>query len=316
MIRARCFIPWLFALTACASTVDGTAWHLDGGRDVAPGLNPDGDDPFRSDAPTVLVDGSTDRPVKIPPDAAVFDPRTAWIWLGTTSQEDVPATLVQAEFRVVPRPDETRCTYLSASNWDIITCRDGSAPRDPHPTPFPNPGVITIDGGARPLTLRPGPQGQYPSFYEQSVLLGGPRTLTLRAPGTAAVPPIALSVDVPPSLSLTEPLLVDGTTTLARDADFMVAWQSNPARSVYVSLTAQGTLDGQRVSLRVLAEFVGSVGRGVIPRRAIAEFSRLTAVSDFRLAVVPQNVVNRRLGAWPLQVVAQGVSVTAAVRLQ
>jgi hypothetical protein len=316
-MRSLRFFPVLLALAACSSTVDGTGLTDGGRRDVPPGLNPDGDDPFRpTDAGVIVVDGSTDRPTWEPPDAAVFDPRAAYLWLGTYPQQMVPGTLIQAEFRLVPRPEETRCTYVSASSWDIITCRDGESPRDPHPTPFPQAGVISVGGGARALSLRPGPQGQYTTFYEQSTLLGGPRVLTLSAPGTAAVPAFTLSVDVPARLDLLAPAVVGGRVTVARDADLVVTWRPNPARSVYLSITAQGTLDGTRASIRVVAEFIGSAGRGVIPRRAMSALSTLTAVTEVDLTAAPQNLITRRVGAWPVQVTTQGEGVEATVTLQ
>jgi len=315
--RALRFLLPLAALAACSSTVDGTASGDGGRRDAPPGVNPDGDDPFRpTDAGVILVDGSTDVPVWVPPDAAVFDQRAAYLWIGSYTQRMTPGTLVQAEFRLVPRPEETRCTYVSASNWDVITCRDGDTPRDPHPTPFPNPGAVTVTGGARPLSVRPGTQGQYTSFYEQTTLLAGPRTLTINAPGSATVPAIMMSVDVPAPLALTEPAVVAGRASIAPNADLAVAWRPNPARSVYVSVTAQGTLEGERVSVRVIAEFNGAAGRGVIPRRAVAELARLTAVSEVELVAAPQNLVTRRVGNWPLQVTTQGEGVSAAVTLQ
>jgi hypothetical protein len=308
----------LFALSAaCSNTVDGTSWRLDGGRDAPPGVNPDGDDPFRpTDAGVIVVDGSTDRPMWESPDAAVFDQRAAYLWVGSYQQNQTPGTLAQAEFRLIPRPEETRCTYLSASNWDIITCRDGETPRDPHPTPFPNPGSITFSGGVRDISLRPGPGGQYTSFYEQDTLVSGPRVLTLRAAGSATVPAFTQSVDIPAALELTAPAVVGLATTVARDADLTVTWRPNPARSVYVSITAQGTLDGTRASIRVVAEFIGGLGRGVIPRRAIAALSTLTAVTEVDLVAAPQNLVTRRVGAWPLQITSQGQGVEASVTLR
>jgi hypothetical protein len=317
MRALRSFFVLLALTAACSATVDGTGLRDGGRRDAPPGVNPDGDDPFRpTDAGVILVDGSTDRPMWEPPDAAVFDPRAAYLWVGSYAQQQVPGTLAQAEFRLVPRPEETRCTYVSASSWDVITCRDGDSPRDPHPTPFPNPGTLTFSGGARDITLRPGPQGAYPSFYEQSTLLNGPRVVTLRAAGSATVPAFALSVDIPAALELTAPVIVGTSTTIARDADLVVTWRPNPARSVYVSVTAQGTLEGTRASIRVIAEFIGAQGRGVIPRRAMAALSTLTAVTEVDLVAAPQNLLSTRAGTWPIQVTSQGLGVEASVTLR
>ena len=73
------------ASLGCASTVDGT-WGSarDAGRDVPPGVNHTGVDPFRPvDAGPILVDGSTDTGTWQLPDASVFDQRYAYLYVGS-----------------------------------------------------------------------------------------------------------------------------------------------------------------------------------------------------------------------------------------
>ena len=307
----------LMFATACANTVDGSRWAGDAGRrDVPPGLNPDGDDPFRpTDAGVIQVDGSVDRPTWELPDGAVFDQRYAYLWVGAYLQEGVETGLAQAEFRYIPRPEETRCTYVSASNWDIVTCTDGEAPNDPHPRPFPHAGNLTITGGTVPVTLRPGTSGQYTSFFEMEPVFHGPRTVTLSAPGTSTVPRLSLTARVPDAIALTTPA-AGAPVALARNQDLRVAWRPIEARSVYVSVTAQGTLDGRRVSVRVISEFTGGAPDGVIPRRALQPLFALTAVSEVSLFAAPQNLTTTMVGSWPVQVTTQGLGIEMPVTLQ
>lgn len=307
---------WMFA-AGCAGTVDGSRQAGDAGRrDVPPGLNPDGDDPFRpTDAGVIQVDGSVDRPTWELPDGAVFDQRYGYLWVGAYLQEGAETGLAQAEFRYVPRPEETRCTYVSASNWDIITCTDGESPNDPHPRPFPQAGNISVTGGTIPALLRPATNGLYNAFFEMAPVFHGPRTVTLSAPGTSTVPRFTLTARIPDSIALTTP--APGTpTVLPRDQDFRVAWRPIEARSVYASLTAQGTLDGRRVSVRVIAEFTGAANGGVIPRRALQPFFALTAVTEVSFFAAPQNLTTTMVGTWPVQVTAQGLGVEVPVTLQ
>lgn len=313
MTRPLRFIPLVCVLAACSTTVDGSGWRLDGGRDVPPGLNPDGDDPFRpTDAGVIRVDGSVDRPAFDPPDAAVVDQRSASIVVGNYAT----GSITQADFRLFPRPEETRCTYVSASSWDIVTCRDGESPRDPHPLPFPNAGTITVGGGLQRVSIFPTTRGQYGTNFDGQVNFPGPRTITVSAPGSRTVPAFALTAEVPAALTLLAPAQAGGRMVVARDAELAVAWQPTAARSVSVSLSAQGTLEGERVALRIFAEFNGATGRGVIPRRVIGELSRLTAVTELTLSAAAQNVVTRRVGSWPVQIVTQGQGVNASVTLQ
>ncbi len=304
---------------ACASTVDGTLGRGDAGRrDVAPGLNPDGDDPFRPvDAGFIAVDGSTDRGAWEQPDGAVFDQRYAYLWVGEYAFNGQNGALAQAEFRLVPRPEDPRCSYLSAANWDVITCSDGAAPPDPHPRPFPNAGTIAISGGTEPVSLRADSGGQYPTWFEPEGIFRGPRTLTLSAPGTASVPPLRLGVEIPAPLTLTSPVITPGARlSILTSADIVVAWQPTSARSVYVSLSATGTLEGARSTVRVVAEFPGATGRGVLPQRALRGLGVLTAVTTAQFSVTPQNLTTTRVGPWPVQVTASGLETEVEVELR
>ncbi len=317
-------IAWALgaALSAgCASTVDGTRGLADdaGRADVPPGVNPNGTDPFRPvDAGPIVVDGGADAGTWQLPDASVFDQRYAYLYVGSYLNEGNEGAYASAEFRLVPRPDDGRCTYLSAGSWDAISCdEEAEAPRDTHPTPFPHAGAITVRGGTEPVSLNPNRNGQYMYFYEPRPVFHGPAHMELRAMGSASVPAFSLMIDVPAPIALTAPRLTPGVTLpVARDEDFTVSWRPSDARSVYVSLAATGRVSGHLHSVRVIAEFPGAAGAGVIPRRALRAFSTLTTIEGVNFSVSPQNLSTQRIGAWPVQVTTSGlgVSVDASLR--
>jgi hypothetical protein len=210
-------IAWVvLAVTAagCASTVDGTVGSAaDGGRrDVPPGVNPTGVDPFRPvDAGPIVVDGSTDTGTWQLPDASVFDQRYAYLYVGSYLNAGEEGAYASAEFRLYPRPDDTRCEYVSAGNWDVISCdEEAEAPRDTHPTPFPQAGAITVRGGTEPVSLNPNRNGQYTYFYEPRPVFHGPARIEVRAAGSASVPALSLMLDMPSPLTLTSPAITRG----------------------------------------------------------------------------------------------------------
>ncbi len=309
------------ALAGCASTVDGTVGiAVDAGRrDVPPGVNPSGVDPFRPvDAGPIIVDGSTDTGTWQLPDASVFDQRYAYLYVGSYLNEGLEGAYASAEFRLYPRPDDSRCTYVSAGNWDMLSCdEEADAPRDTHPQPFPQAGPITVVGGTEPVSLNPNGNGQYTYFYEPRPVFHGPAQITLRARGSTSVPAFTLSLSVPAPLALTAPAITPGIpVTILTDQDLTVSWRATEARSIYVNISAVGRLGGRRRSVRVLAEFPGAAGQGVIPRRALRGFTTLTAFESQNFSASPQNLSTQRIGAWPVQVTTAGlgVSVDATIR--
>lgn len=309
------------ALAGCASTVDGTAGvAVDGGRrDVPPGVNPSGVDPFRPvDGGPIVVDGSTDTGTWQLPDASVFDQRYAYLYVGSYINAGLEGAYASAEFRLYPRPDDPRCTYVSAGNWDMLSCdEEAEAPRDTHPQPFPHAGAITVVGGTEPVSLNPNRNGQYAYFYERRPVVHGPARITLRAMGSTSVPAFSLSLDVPAPLELTAPTITPGVpVSVLTDRDLTISWRATAARSLYVNISAVGRLDGHRRSVRVLAEFPGAAGQGVIPRRALRAFTTLTEIESQNFSASPQNLSTQRMGAWPVQITTAGlgVSVDATIR--
>lgn len=305
----------------CASTVDGTRGVAEdsGRRDVPPGVNPTGVDPFRPiDGGPIVVDGSTDTGTWQLPDASVFDQRYAYLYVGSYLNAGVEGAYASAEFRLFPRPDDTRCEYVSASNWDVLSCdEEAEAPRDTHPQPFPHGGAITVRGGTEPVSLNPNRNGQYTYFYEPRPVFHGPARVEIRAMGAASVPPFTLMAEVPAPLTLTAPMITRGVPVpLATNEDLTVAWLPIEARSVYVNISAMGRVSGRRRSVRVLAEFTGAAGRGVIPARALRALATLTELESQNFSASPQNLSTQRIGAWPVQITTSGlgVSVDAAIR--
>ncbi len=304
------------AFAGCASTIDGTRADA-APADVPPGVNPDGGDPFRPvDAGPIVVDGSTDTGVVPLPDASVFDERYGYLYVGAYLRNNVEEAYASAEFRLIPRPEDPACRYVSASNWDVITCDDErDPPADPHPRPFPNPGTIALRGPSTMLAqLTPLTSGDYRYFYDAQPVFRGPVRLRAIARGTATVPAFDLGFDIPGPITVTAPSLGDDTpVTVSTSRDLTLAWRPTSARSVYVQLSARGLLDGVARSVRVLAEFPGVVNTGTLPRRTLTSLARLVNATDATLTVVPQNLTTERVGAWPVQITAVGRGVSSPV---
>ena len=207
---------------------------------------------------------------------------------------------------------------MSAANWDVISCdEDGEAPRDTHPQPFPQAGPITIRGGTENVSLNPNRNGQYDYFYEQRPVFHGPTRVELRAVGTAGVPAFTLSLDVPAPLVLRAPVITRGVPLAVSAADDLtVAWAPSDARSIYVSLTATGVRSGQQHSVRVIAEFPGAAGMGVIPRRALREIVSLSNIMSVNFSAAPQNLTTQRVGPWPVQITTSGLGVSTEATLR
>jgi hypothetical protein len=303
----------------CANLSGGAVEERDGGRpDVLPGLNADGADPFRPVDASLFVDGGVDTGLwQLPDTGTVFDQRYAFLWVGAYMTMDVEGAYASAEFRLVPRLEDPRCTYLSAGSWDEIRCHEvGAPPTDPHPLPFPNAGQVSIEGGTQGVGLLPMPNGSYAYFYEQSPVFRGPREVRIRARGTSMVPPFTLTATIPAPIVVTEPRFESGALwEVPRERDVTVAWRTLDARSVYASLTATGTLDGVRGSVRVIAEFPGAAGRGVIPARALRGLFEVGAAT-VTVTITPQNLSTQRVGPWPVQLTASGRAVNVIATLR
>lgn len=308
-------------LSACAGTVDGSrARGVDGGAgptDVAPGLNPDGFDPFRPvDSGVIRVDGSVgDTGTWQLPDGSVFDQRYATIYVGTLFNGTTPSSYASAEFRLVPRTDDPRCMVTGAGSWDLQQCDlMGAGPMDPHPLPFPTPGRITISGGTQAVYLSANANGQYSPYFEENTVFPGPRTVRVQAPGMGLVPPVDFTLQIPPTVV---PLNLPGDrVTLSRDQDLVVRWTPIASRSVWLTLTLPtGTTGGTRW-VRINNECPGDSGECVVPRRALRNLQPTADGRTGILTVLPYNATSAHLGQWPvlLTAVGQGRAYEAVVR--
>ncbi len=306
----------------CASTVDGTAAAgFDAGvRDVPPGVNPDGFDPFRPveagvDGGVILVDGATDAGTWQIPDGALFDQRYGSLWVGTYFEGSGVYTYVSAEFRYLPRPDDPRCRGVGAGGWLLQDCDlDATAVNDPHPTPFPNPGPLRVEGGRSVPTLRPNPDGRYGAYFENGVSFPEARTLRVVAPGTGSVPPLNLPVVMPAPVAVLEPQ--PGTTLrIDRNTPLRVRWVPSDARAVWVSLIVPAPANDNNRWYRMIFECYGDRGECTVPRQALGTLPPTRRGEQASLVVQPYNVTTVRVGAWPLNVSAVGVGQRFAVTL-
>ena len=320
-MRSSCFALVLsVGVASCASTIDGTAARgADGGpwRDVPPGLNPDGLDPFRPvEAGVITPDASAvDAGELVFADATVFDQRAGSLYIGSNSSGSAESSYVSATFRYVPYPDDPRCTDRSAGSWGVYVCEGiGPEPVDPHPRPFPNAGEIRVGGGLSDVVLRPEVTGQYTPFYRAGTEFPAPRTVRVRAAGTRDVPALDLSFVVPPTVVVTTPtdaapLVVD------RSRDLVVEWVPSAAREVWVVLTLLQVTDGVTRTYRAAVQAYGDVGRAVLPTRALAALPADPTMAA-GLTVFPYNVSTTRVGVWPIAATVVGEGRRYAVVLR
>lgn len=303
--------------TACASTVDGSRGAgLDASapRDVPPGRNADGFDPFRPADVALPTDAAGDANPWDLRDAAVFDQRLGNFTVGLFANEASATSFFSAQFRLFPRPDDPRCMQTAAGVWSIQRCRqDQAAVRDPHPTPFPHGGELRVTGGSRDVVVRPNTTGAYPSQSSSDPIFRDGATLSLRASGSATVPPFSLPLTLPPALRVTSPRAGE-TPTVSREEDFVVTWEPIEAR--LVSVTLQFSLRGPpTTSVRIDVQAPGDVGRAVIPARVLRQVELGTDSVMASLTVQPSNLVLGRIGPWPLQVTVIGRGANFSARL-
>ena len=320
-VRSSCIALVLsVAVASCASTLDGTAARgADGGqwRDVPPGLNPDGLDPFRPvEAGVITADATVlDAGELVFADATVFDQRAGSLYIGSNSSGSAESSYVSATFRYVAYPDDPRCTDRSAGSWGVYVCENiGMGPVDSHPRPFPNAGEIRVGGGLGEVVIRPDVSGQYTPFYQAGTEFPALRTVRVRAVGTRAVPALDLSFVVPPTVVVTTPtdavpLVID------RSHDLVVEWVPSAAREVWVVLTLVQTVDGVTRSYRAAVQAYGDVGRAVLPARALAALPVDPSMAA-GLTVFPYNVSTTRVGVWPITatVVGEGRRYAVVIR--
>lgn len=315
-MRSLVFLAMVTA--ACASTVDGSRGDgLDAATtaDVPPGRNADGLDPFRPADVLVPADASADVNPWDLRDATVFDQRLASFGVGLYANESSPTSYFSASFRLFPRPDDPRCEYTAAGAWSIQRCRlEGSGPRDPHPTPFPNAGELRLTGGTRDLVTRPSSSGLYSTQSTSERVLRDESVVTLRAAGSAAVPTFSLMIPIPPALSLTAPPL-GRTLDVSRDADFVVTWV--PLRARLVTVTLQFSVPGSpSTSVRIDMQAPADAGRLVIPARVLQRVEVGPNGLSGSFSAQPSNLVLGRAGAWPVQVTAVGRGASQSIRLR
>jgi hypothetical protein len=282
-------------------------------------VNPDGNDPFRpTDAGVIVVDGAaTDAPWVLPDGGTVTDERLGYLYIGTFVNNGVESSYASAEFRVQQRVEDPRCRYHGAGNWDVVVCDESmSMAQDRHPRPFPTAGMVTILGGAQPVTLAPNPDGTYQYYYQSGVTFPGPGVLTVRAAGSAQIAGFSTTVTLPPPLRVLAPDPAVGTLTVDRMRDLELTWNPNPARSVYVSLQASFMDGGRPRSVRMTQEFHGTDGRGVVPSQALRDFAASMVGSRVTLTVLPYNITATRISGWPMQfnVVGRGAQYTVQLR--
>lgn len=294
--------------SGCASTVQGRAGDGTdaGARDVAPGLNPDGSDPFRPlDGGVTFVDGSVgDTGVWQLGDIAVFDQRQASIYVGSYFDGAQENTYVSAEFRYVPRPDDPRCSVVAEGPWDLQRCTfEGNGPTDMHPRPFPQAGRLNFGGGTQAVVLAPANTGLYDPFLDGDLVFASTRTVRLVAQGSATVPAFTYDITMPPALDVTSP--AGDTVALPAMGDFVVTWRPNTARTVYVTLTVQPQDMSQRF-VRLNVEGYGNDGRAVVPASAIRALRAGGPIAGATLSVLPYNVTTRTIVGWPMTFTAVG----------
>lgn len=213
--------------------------HVDMGADAAPT-----DGGPRDGGPTAQLNGTF---------YAVSDPTTS---------------IVGASFTETPAGMPSGCTSRDEGPCVVTLCPAGTSSAVPR-----NAGMLTLSGGAAPVTLVPNADDTYSAGVVTGPLFAGGTALTFEGTGATdgGVPAFTGMVTSPNIATLTTPAIVDATPIIvSRTADTMLAWTpSGPAGMVEATFSA---LDSTGGSVSVRCRFVATAFSGAVPFAAFNDF--------------------------------------------
>jgi hypothetical protein len=158
------------------------------------------------------------------------------------------------------------CTHSTMSGCDIDSCSSGPG------TALPNAGNMMISGlTGGPYTLMPTSMGAYIASPAPAgrIFMDG-ETVNFSAAGmTGEVPAFTGMLTVPPSITVTMPMLMTGMTTIPRSSDLVINWTGGSTGDV----TARLLSSSAGVTTLVSCTYQASAGTGTIPMSVMMQLA-------------------------------------------
>ena len=214
----------------------------------------------------------------------------------------IRSNLAPAHTRIVatflPGGPAYRCPEQAFGDCVFVSC----TPRRPaDPLPAPDSGVISIAGGAAPVSLSPLADGTYDIVTQSTSLWSGGETLTVSSTG-GDVPAFEGEVGAPMRVTVTSPTTDVADWSLARDADLTVTWTGGAAGEVVVLFGTMATEDPNEVE----CHFRANAGQGLVPAAAL----EMLPAGDGYFSMASRNVTPLGAGTWSVRVKAESDAVT------
>lgn len=207
-----------------------------------------------------------------------------------------PQTRIVATF--LPGGPAYHCPEQVFGDCVFVNC----TPRRPaDPLPAPTSGVITIAGGAAPVSLSPLADGTYDVVTQSTSLWSGGETLTVSSTG-GDVPAFNGAVGAPMRVTVTSPATDVADWKLARGEDLTLTWTGGSGGEVVVLFGTMATEDPNEVE----CHFQASAGQGVVPTAAL----EMLPAGDGYFSVASRHVTPLAAGTWSVRVKAESDAVT------
>lgn len=129
---------------------------------------------------------------------------------------------------------------------------------------YQNAGTVHITGTSQPITLTPATDNTYMSFTATADLAQPGDMITVTADGTT-VPGYTETLAMPSKVTVTSPAKPTGALSVARSADFTVAWSGGTTGDVELSASS-----GTQGAPFVYCQLSASAGTGTIPAALLA----------------------------------------------
>ena len=175
-------------------------------------------------------------------------------------------TVIAGFYDEVPSGLSTTSEQIGPCVVNITTFGDGKFKLEKHRV-----GTITLSGGLEPVTMKPGPGGDYPAFQGKAALWLGGEPLVFDATG-GDIPGFSATVAAPSHVRITAPVLPIGKALpLPRSSDLALAWTGDSAGQVIYRISGPQKLPAPQTTLT--CAFTPSDGKGTVPKAALGKIA-------------------------------------------
>ena len=171
-----------------------------------------------------------------------------------------------------------RCAQRVSGPCRVVDCLGDPDAGEPPPAGAPAGTVEVSKGSTVLLSGEPAADGTYPVNSKDGQLWNPGDALVLSASG-AAVPAFTQSLTAPGPIELDPSMMPDsGLATVKRSADYALKWKPLGSQVTITLTQLPVAVTDLRNTVRVVCEFDGQGGQGVVPKDAM---SALKASSGF-----------------------------------